>query len=117
MDRFETVTEISKSLKEIAKGEDLAVFALAQLSREVEKRPDKRPLLSDLRESGQIEQDADAVLFFLRQEYYLNQQETPDENLLRLCRGKIEFICAKRRNGQSGTRNGDFLATYQAVRS
>ena len=124
MDRYEAVSEISRSLKEIAKENHLAVLALAQLSREVEKRPDKRPQLSDLRESGQIEQDADAVLFFLRHEYYLTQSEKyPGEAGFEAwqaqvdkCRGRIEFICAKRRNGQTGSRVGDFLGAYQAVR-
>lgn len=124
MDRYEAVTEISKSLKEVAKEHGLAVFALSQLSREVEKRSDKRPQLSDLRESGQIEQDADAVIFFLRHEYYLRQEE-PDrkdgkraewEAALQRCQGRIEFICAKRRNGQAGSRVGEFLGHFQAVR-
>jgi replicative DNA helicase len=124
MDRYQAVTEISRSLKEIAKEHELAVFALAQLSREVEKRADKRPLLSDLRDSGQIEQDADAVLFFLRDEYYLANTEpaanTEDhakwESLMEACRGRIEFICAKRRNGRTGSLKGEFLYHYQAVR-
>jgi replicative DNA helicase len=125
MDRFEVVTEVSKALKEIAKEQGLAVFALAQLSREVERRGDKRPQLSDLRESGQIEQDADAVLFFLRHEYYLTQEGEPPaddpehgkwQERLERCRGRIEFICAKRRNGQAGARIGQFLGSYQAVR-
>lgn len=124
MDRYEAVSEISRSLKEIAKEQRLAVFALAQLSRKVEERADRRPMLSDLRESGQIEQDADAVLFFLRQEYYLQSAE-PDpgsaehakwQAALDKCQGRIEFICAKRRNGQAGSRVGDFLGTFQAVR-
>ena len=125
MDRYAAVTEISKSLKEIAKEQGLAVFALSQLSREVEKRGDRRPQLSDLRESGQIEQDADAVIFFLRHEYYLAQEGEPDPDDPRhrdwhkrmdACRGRIEFICAKRRNGQSGSRAGFFHGQYQAVR-
>lgn len=125
MDRYEAVTEISRSLKEAAKEHGVAVLALSQLSREVEKRGDRRPQLSDLRESGQIEQDADAVLFFLRQEYYLTQggEKLPSDpeyeawsRSLEACRGRIEFICAKRRNGQTGSRTGDFLGTYQAVR-
>jgi replicative DNA helicase len=123
--RFELVSEISRGLKSIAKDEGLCVFALSQLSRKVEERPDKRPTLSDLRESGQIEQDADAVLFFLRLEYYLRQSEpSPEsgekrakwERDLEACRNVIEFICAKRRNGSSGSRCGQFLAEFQAVR-
>ncbi len=124
MDRYETVTEVSRSLKEIAKEHGIAVLGLAQLSREVEKRPDKRPQLSDLRESGQIEQDADSVLFFLRPEYYLHQIEpAPNdpkrmdwERSLQACRGGIEFICAKRRNGEAGNRTGQFFGRFQAVR-
>jgi replicative DNA helicase len=124
MDRYEAVTEISRSLKEIAKEHGVAVFALAQLSREVEKRPSKRPQLSDLRDSGQIEQDADAVLFFLRDEYYLKDTEPPEghedrakwEKLMQAAQGRIEFICAKRRNGPSGSLKGEFLYHFQAVR-
>jgi replicative DNA helicase len=124
LDRYEAVSEISRTLKEIAKEQRLAVFALAQLSRKVEERADKRPMLSDLRESGQIEQDADAVLFFLRQEYYLQNAE-PDpssgdhakwQDALSKCQGRIEFICGKRRNGRSGSRVGEFLGAFQAVR-
>lgn len=122
--RYELVTEISRGLKGIAKSEGLAVLALSQLSRKVEDREDKRPTLSDLRESGQIEQDADAVIFFLRLEYYLQQSEPLQgdkkrlewEQALQGCRGAIEFICAKRRNGRVGTRFGRFIGDSQAVR-
>lgn len=121
---YEAVSEVSRGLKALAKDNDLAVLALAQLSREVEKRPDKRPQLSDLRDSGQIEQDADAVLFLLRNEYYLRQCEkepgTPErgdwERLMADAEGKIEFILAKRRNGVTGSAMGDFHGAYQAVR-
>lgn len=122
--RYEEVTEISQRLKGIAKEEDVAVLALAQLSREVEKRPDKRPQLSDLRDSGSIEQDADSVIFLLRQEYYLRQEE-PDqmhqdrhqwEQAMEQVQGQIEFILAKCRNGVTGTATGEFHGTYQAVR-
>lgn len=124
MDRFELVGEISRTLKEIAKEHGLAVLALAQLSRAVEARSDKRPQLSDLKESGQIEQDADAVLFFLRDEYYLRAAEPlvgdPKrdewETRLQKCQGRIEFILAKRRNGPTGSAIGDFLYHFQAVR-
>lgn len=123
--REEAVAEISRTLKDIAKDNDLAVFALCQLSRKVEERADKRPMLSDLRESGSIEQDADAVMFFLRLEYYLRKEAEPDladpkrpewEQRLRACEGRIEFIVAKRRNGREGSRIGDFLGQFQAVR-
>lgn len=123
--QYEAVTEISKTLKEIAKDNDLAVFALAQLSRKVEQRGDKRPQLDDFRDSGQIEQDADAVLFFLRDEYYLRKEGQPEEHepeyadwrrRLDKCVGRIEFICAKRRNGQEGALIGNFFGPYQAVR-
>lgn len=123
--RFEVITEISQTLKEVAKDNDLGVLALAQLSRKVEERDDKRPQLSDLRESGQIEQDADAVLFLLRQEYYLRKAEPhPNstergewESLLAECAGRIEFICAKRRKGMECTTEGRFYGSHQAVRA
>jgi len=123
-DRYEQITQISQALKEIAKENGVAVFALAQLSREVEKRADKRPILADLRDSGSIEQDADTILFLLRDEYYLRSAEPhPNdpkregwEQSLARCQGRIEFICAKRRAGSTGSRTGDFLYHYQAVR-
>ena len=122
--QYEAVSEVSRGLKAIAKDHGVAVFALAQLSREVEKRPDKRPQLSDLRDSGQIEQDADAVLFLTRQEYY-HQLDKPEEQdpafaewqrLQDRMQGEIEFICAKRRNGRTGTAKGRFHGGNQAVR-
>lgn len=121
---YEAISEISTRLKGLAKDRNVAVLALAQLSRVVETRPDKRPILSDLRDSGQIEQDADAVLFLLRQEYYLYQSEPQDdadkhakwEDDLNRCRGTIEFILAKRRNGTTGAAKGKFYGAYQAVR-
>lgn len=121
---YEAVSEVSRGLKALAKDHGLAVFALAQLSRSVEQRADKRPQLSDLRDSGQIEQDADAVLFLLRLEYYLRQSE-PDtlssdrtqwEAALTKCQGQIEFILAKRRNGVIGNAVGQFHGAFQAVR-
>jgi replicative DNA helicase len=121
---YEAVSEVSRALKAMAKDHGVAIFALAQLSREVEKRPDKRPQLSDLRDSGQIEQDADAVLFLLRPEYYLNQSEPEPgtkerpqwEADIAVARGRIEFILAKRRNGVTGSAVGDFHGAFQAVR-
>lgn len=121
---YEAISEISTGLKQIAKDEGVAVIALAQLSRSVESRTDKRPILSDLRDSGQIEQDADAVLFLLREEYYLKQTE-PQNDIdahekwqakMDRALGVIEFILAKRRNGTTGTVKGRFYGAYQAVR-
>jgi len=121
---YEAISEISRSLKLMAKDQDITIMALAQLSREVEKRENKRPQLSDLRDSGSIEQDADSVLFLLRQEYYLSQSE-PElfsakysewEAQMEQSRGKIEFICAKQRSGVTGSSTGRFHGSYQAVR-
>lgn len=117
----EAVSEVSRGLKGIAKMHDLAVIALAQLNRAVEGRDDKRPKLMDLRDSGQIEQDADAVMFLYRDEYYLRQagdggDPMKFEQALDACRGKIEFICAKRRNGEAKTTVGEFHGAFQAVR-
>jgi replicative DNA helicase len=121
---YEAVSEVSRGLKAIAKENEVAVFALAQLSREAEKRPDKRPQLSDLRDSGQIEQDADSVLLLYRNEYYLRQNE-PDENdpsyfdwkaALADAQNRIEFIAAKVRHGMPGARVAEFWASNQAVR-
>jgi replicative DNA helicase len=121
---YEAVSEVSRALKALAKDAAVPVLALAQLSREVERRPDKRPQLSDLRDSGQIEQDADSVMFLMRPEYYLQQAE-PDpmhadrakwQAAMDQARGQIEFILAKRRNGVTGTATGQFHGAYQAVR-
>ncbi|WP_298165077.1 DnaB-like helicase C-terminal domain-containing protein [Novosphingobium sp.] len=123
-DAYQATSEVSKRLKAIAKDEDVAIMALAQLSRSVEQRQDKRPQLSDLRDSGQIEQDADVVLFLLREEYYLAQTEPQNdpeaherwEDRMERIRGVLEFILAKRRNGTTGIARGRFFAPYQAVR-
>ncbi|PHQ62780.1 MAG: hypothetical protein COC10_09690 [Sphingobium sp.] len=121
---YEAVSEVSRGLKSIAKENDLGVFALAQLSREVEKRENKRPLLSDLRDSGQIEQDADAIVFLFRQEYYL-RAGMPDKSsaayptvqaALDHVRDEIELIIAKRRNGCTGTIKARFSGAFQSVR-
>lgn len=121
---YERISEISMGLKALAKDCGVGIIALAQLSRAVEQRDDKRPQLSDLRDSGQIEQDADAVLFLLRDEYYLRQIEPEPHDPkfgdwqmeMAAARGKIEFILAKRRNGTTGTATGAFHGAYQAVR-
>jgi replicative DNA helicase len=87
------VTEISKSLKTVAKDFDCPVICLAQLNRSVESRANKRPMMSDIRESGSVEQDADVILFLYREAYY--SQDSTDHSL--------EIIVSKNRNGQVGT--------------
>jgi replicative DNA helicase len=118
--RTHEITQVSMGLKAIAKQHGVAVMALAQLSRSVESRSDKRPIMADLRESGQIEQDADAIMFLFRPEYYLKNESVDDpvkwERAMDEARGKIEFIVAKRRRGCTGISHGRFFGAFQAVR-
>ncbi len=109
--RVQEVTEITTSLKALAKELNVPIVALSQLSRQVESRDDKRPQLSDLRESGSIEQDADVVLFVFREEYYLaNKEPRPGsddyakwQTDMAAVHGKAELIIGKQRHGPTGT--------------
>jgi replicative DNA helicase len=101
--RVQEVSQISRNLKVLARDLDVPILAMSQLSRAVEQRHDKRPILSDLRESGSIEQDADLVAFIYRDEYY--NEDSPDQGL-------AEVILAKHRNGPTGIEKLSFLKRY-----
>jgi replicative DNA helicase len=110
--RVQEITEITTRLKALAKELNIPIVALSQLSRQVESRDDKRPQLSDLRESGSIEQDADVVMFVFREEYYHQMRKPPESNQEKFAEwvaegervdGKAEVIIGKQRHGPTGT--------------
>src|SRR6185503_6792327 len=108
--RVQEISEISRGLKQLAKELDVPVIGLSQLSRAVEQREDKRPQLSDLRESGSIEQDADIVLFIYREDYYLAAHQPADDHpdaaewreKMERAYGRAEVIVTKQRHGATG---------------
>ncbi|MCE8524448.1 replicative DNA helicase [Ruegeria pomeroyi] len=119
--RVNEIAEISMGMKAIAKELNIPVIALSQLSRQVENRDDKRPQLSDLRESGSIEQDADVVMFVFREEYYKEREKPGDHELDRMeewktamerLHGKAEVIVGKQRHGPIGTVELSFEAQF-----
>lgn len=119
--RVQEIGEISMGLKAIAKELEIPVVALSQLSRQVENRDDKRPQLSDLRESGSIEQDADVVMFVYRGEYYKEREKPDDDNLeataawqndMARLHGRAEVIIGKQRHGPIGTIDLSFEAQF-----
>jgi replicative DNA helicase len=123
--RVAEVSEISAALKALAKELEIPVLALSQLSRLVESRDDKRPQLSDLRESGAIEQDADVVMFVYREEYYIAKKEPKKESAQHIewegemvrARGKAELIVEKQRQGPTGTVEAHFNAPLTRFQS
>ena len=118
------VADITRDLKLAAKELGVAIVLLSQLSRAVEQREDKRPVMSDLRDSGSIEQDADAVVFVFREQYYLEMTEPPIghkkrddwELALQASRDRLDLIFAKVRKGKTGTKKCQYFLAHQAVR-
>jgi len=103
-DRQNEISTISRQLKRIARELDVPIVCLSQLSRSVEKREDKRPIMSDLRDSGAIEQDADMIMFLYREDYYKHDKDDLEEEV-----SPTDLIISKHRNGATGTLNLSFL--------
>ncbi len=119
--RVQEVSEITTGLKALAKELNVPIIALSQLSRQVEQRDDKRPQLSDLRESGSIEQDADVVMFVFREEYYVERRKPSETNVEEMLKwqqemtavhGRAEIIIGKQRHGPTGTVGLSFEAQF-----
>ena len=126
--RVQEISEITRGLKGVAKELNIPIIALSQLSRQVEQREDKRPLLSDLRESGTIEQDSDVVMFIYRESYYLerlepikkadesednyNEKHTRWRDLCESSYNAAEIIIAKQRHGPIGTIKAHFDSNF-----
>ncbi|PYE98932.1 replicative DNA helicase [Rhizobium sp. PP-F2F-G38] len=122
--RVHEITEISAGLRNLAREYNIGVLALSQLSRGVETREDKRPMMSDLRDSGSIEQDADTIIFVFREAYYLSKERGKDADAeadrldrLEQCENRLEFIIAKQRNGPVKTINLFLDIACSAVRN
>jgi len=126
--RVEQISEITSGIATLARETGLHIILLSQLSRGVESREDKRPMLSDLRDSGSIEQDADNVVFPFREEYYVEaakpvEHRRDDEAWVNwqaqiaACRNKLDLICAKRRQGKVGTHRCQFFGHLMAIRN
>ena len=128
---YDRVGVVSRTLKQMAEDLNVVLIALAQLSRGVEQRENKRPIMSDLRESGDLEQDADSVTFLYREEYYLEQRKPQPternrdgtsayddwEGEMFAARNKMDIIVGKNRHGKTGTRTCKFFPEYSACRS
>ncbi len=118
------IGEITSRLKRLARAAEIAVVLLSQINRGVEQREDKRPQLSDLRESGSIEQDANAVLFPYREVYYVERAEPKEGTAehaawgtnIELIRRRMDVICAKNRGGAVGTDRQEYIAECDLVR-
>ncbi|MBO7726213.1 MAG: DnaB-like helicase C-terminal domain-containing protein, partial [Thermoguttaceae bacterium] len=106
--RQEQVAKAARRLKGLARELDIPVLCLAQVNRQAEQTKDNRPRLSNLRDSGAIEQDADVVMFVHREEYYLREDDSYDNDL----KGKAEIIIAKQRNGSTGTVDLHWVAEF-----